>query len=584
MAARGRKTLHVLALIMCGYFMVTVYFYTRVLDKGREIRGSDDYSSILDYDEEKMDTRRTKVDRKLKGHSDNVFIEYNEQLYQNSKYQEPPNTATETRVDRFQGNHTDFKGLDDSDFDKKIRESAKRLEEKLRRKSDTRNKTSVFIKSGHVTRTHTTKYLERQNMEESEKSTKRDNPEKSKPDEFIRNPNITISTANYNFLEIFPGVYLYSSFFDSREEANFIRFILIGRTRNHARLSCSLQTNETGEVFESEMQFYQTCESHMKENSVYLCSCELPDKYGRIQRVNLTSSENPNTFVPIDIVPDVKEPPFKYKLSTCVPPLFGDINILRLTEFIEFSLMLGSEHIYFYYNTKRDDIYQLLQYYSDLGVVTFFPWNLTMESHEIWYHGQSAAIWDCQYRNIHVSELVSFNDIDEFIVPKRTNTWNNMLPEINSVAQRSLSENEEVAAFSFHSVFFDSNFRNSDPVVRDEYGQLLTVNVTLRTSSVSKVRTKMIVYPVKVFELGIHHLSKPLDDKFKSVLISEDIALIHHYRDCDWNYGMNCDRIVKDNSMHKFKKDLLKRVRTSLFKFNRIDAGSSQAGKGSRVP
>lgn len=584
MATRGRKTLRVLALIMFGYFMVTVYFYTRVMDKGREIRGSDDYSSILDYDEEKLDTKRTKVDRKLKGHSDNVFIEYNEQLYQNSKNQEPPNTATKTRVNTFQGNPHEFKELEESSLDKKIRESAKRLEEKLRQKSDERNKTSFLMESGHVTRTHTTKYSTRQNMAESDESKTNDNSNKNKVDKFIRNPNITIATANYNFLEIFPGVYLYSSFFDSREEANLIRFILIGRTRDHARLSCSLQTNETGEVFESEMQFYQTCESHMKENSVYLCSCEIPDKYGRIQRVNLTSSENPNTFVSIDIVPDVKEPPFRYKLSTCVPPLFGDINILRLTEFIEFSLMLGSEHIYFYYNTKRDDIYQLLQYYSDLGVVTFFPWKLTMESHEIWYHGQSAAIWDCQYRNIHVSELVSFNDIDEFIVPKRTNTWNNMLPELNSVARRSLSENEEVAVFSFHSVFFDSNFRNNDPVIKDEYGQLLTVNVTLRTSSVSKVRTKMIVYPEKVFELGIHHLSKPMDDKFKSVLIPEDIALIHHYRDCDWNYGMNCDRIMKDNSMHRFKRDLLKRVKKSLFKFNRIEAGSSQADKGSRMP
>lgn len=584
MATRGRKTLRVLALIMFGYFMVTVYFYTRVMDKDPEIRGSDDYSSILDYDEEKLDTKRTKVDRKLKGHSGNVFIEYNDQLYQNRKNREQPNTATKIRVDRFQGNPHEFKELEESSFDKKIRESAKRLEEKLRQKSDARNKTSFLMESGHVTRTHTTKYSTRQNMAESDETKTNDNSNKNKVDKFFRNPNITISTANYNFLEIFPGVYLYSSFFDSREEANFIRFILIGRTRDHARLSCSLQTNETGEVFESEMQFYQTCESHMKENSVYLCSCEIPDKYGRIQRINLTSSENPNTFVSIDIVPDVKEPPFRYKLSTCVPPLFGDINILRLTEFIEFSLMLGSEHIYFYYNTKRDDIYQLLQYYSDLGVVTFFPWKLTMESHEIWYHGQSAAIWDCQYRNIHVSELVSFNDIDEFIVPKRTNTWNNMLPELNSVARRSLSENEEVAVFSFHSVFFDSNFRNNDPVIKDEYGQLLTVNVTLRTSSVSKVRTKMIVYPEKVFELGIHHLSKPMDDKFKSVLIPEDIALIHHYRDCDWNYGMNCDRIMKDNSMHRFKRDLLKRVKKSLFKFNRIEAGSSQADKGSRMP
>lgn len=144
MATRGRKTLRVLALIMFGYFMVTVYFYTRVMDKGREIRGSDDYSSLLDYDEEKLDPKRTKVDRKLKGHSGNVFIEYNEQLYKKRKNQEPPNTATKTRVNTFQGNPHEFKELEESSFDKKIRESAKRLEEKMRQKKRRKERNLVL--------------------------------------------------------------------------------------------------------------------------------------------------------------------------------------------------------------------------------------------------------------------------------------------------------------------------------------------------------------------------------------------------------------------------------------------------------
>lgn len=69
------------------------------------------------------------------------------------------------------------------------------------------------------------------------------------------------------------------------------------------------------------------------------------------------SSENLNIFVLIDIIFDVKELLFKYKLFICVLFLFGDINILCLIEFIEFLLMLGLEYIYFYYNRKWDDIY-----------------------------------------------------------------------------------------------------------------------------------------------------------------------------------------------------------------------------------
>lgn len=67
-------------------------------------------------------------------------------------------------------------------------------------------------------------------------------------------------------------------------------------------------------------------------------------------------------------------------------------------------------------------------------------------------------------------ELVFFNDIDEFIVLKRINMWNNMLFELNLVVWCFFLDNEEVVVFSFYSVFFDFNFRNNDFVINDEYG------------------------------------------------------------------------------------------------------------------
>lgn len=103
----------------------------------------------------------------------------------------------------------------------------------------------------------------------------------------------------------------------------------------------------------------------------------------------------------------------------------------------------------------------------------------------------------------------------------------------------------------------------------------MIVNVILWISSVSKVWIKMIVYLERVFELGIYYLSKLMDDRFKFVLILEDIVLIYYYRDCDWNYGMNCDRIMKDNLMYRFKRDFLKCVRILFFKFNWIEVGFS---------
>lgn len=67
-------------------------------------------------------------------------------------------------------------------------------------------------------------------------------------------------------------------------------------------------------------------------------------------------------------------------------------------------------------------------------------------------------------------ELVFFNDIDELIVLKRINMWNNMLFELNLVVWCFFLDKEEVVVFSFYSVFFDFNFRNNDFVINDEYG------------------------------------------------------------------------------------------------------------------
>ncbi|XP_061185671.1 uncharacterized protein LOC133193754 [Saccostrea echinata] len=591
---RGRRLLHILVLIMCTYVMVTVYFYKSVFERGQEIRQSDDYSSVFEYEEDKSET---KVDRKLKGHSDHAYFAFNDKLHQNSLPEAQSNLITEkleNSVKTTNTNHMQFdreemsgkttqskyKNFEEDDFDRKLRESAIRLAKKIQQNNFNfyhQNKTSSTIKAKtkRGEQTVKTSFVEHRTSDvEKQKLTKKKHFVRQS--EFIRNPNITISTENYNFREIFPynGIYLYSSFFDTREEANFIRFILIGRARNFIRLWCLLQSNDTDEVFKSEVQFYPTCESHVKDNSVYLCSCEIPQKFGRVQHVNLTNNENMKQIVPINVIPDIIEQPYKYKFSTCVPPLFGDINIIRLTEFIELSRLLGTEHIYFYYNRERGDIHQLLQYYSELGIVTYFPWNLSMETHEIWYHGQSAAIWDCLYRNIRVSELVSFNDIDEFIVPKQTETWNSMLTNLHKLARDSLSKEQDVAVFSFQSVFFDSNFVNQEPVKNDEYIQLLTSNVTMRTSTVSKVRTKMIVYPLRVFELGIHHLSRPIKENFKSVSIPDNVALIYHYRTCDWNYGMNCDRIVKDDSMHKYRNELLTRVKSTLHNVKQLETTS----------
>ncbi|KAJ8313563.1 hypothetical protein KUTeg_008124 [Tegillarca granosa] len=71
-----------------------------------------------------------------------------------------------------------------------------------------------------------------------------------------------------------------------------------------------------------------------------------------------------------------------------------------LAEFIEFSRILCTEQFKFHNKTLEGDIKDVLDYYEILNIARTLPWSITFAILKIWYNGQSAAIWDCLYRNI----------------------------------------------------------------------------------------------------------------------------------------------------------------------------------------
>ena len=82
-----------------------------------------------------------------------------------------------------------------------------------------------------------------------------------------------------------------------------------------------------------------------------------------------------------------------------------------------------------------------------------------------------------------------------------------------------------------------------------------------RRSSFSRVRSKVMVRPSVVFELGIHHISRPLYSlpaagrrvrahrggipatPVEVVAVPPELGFVHHYRDCtnDYEYELDCN-------------------------------------------
>lgn len=101
----------------------------------------------------------------------------------------------------------------------------------------------------------------------------------------------------------------------------------------------------------------------------------------------------------------------KYNVSICA--IFKN-EAPYLREWIEFNHLIGIEHFYMYNNNSEDEFLSVLQPYIEDGLVTLVQWphnQMQMESYK-----------DCIEKYASETKWLGFIDIDEFIVPKSTDT------------------------------------------------------------------------------------------------------------------------------------------------------------------
>lgn len=152
------------------------------------------------------------------------------------------------------------------------------------------------------------------------------------------------------------------------------------------------------------------------------------------------------------------------RIAVCVKPFhFSYDQALYLMEYLEFYALLGVSHFTFYNHTLGPrascvlDSYQrglvpgnltafdleplqpvevannatprvLKSLHYQRPTVSILPWNLRMRSQkEIRTEGLFAALNDCLYRTMYRYKYLALVDLDEFIVPRYTDTLNELL-------------------------------------------------------------------------------------------------------------------------------------------------------------
>jgi hypothetical protein len=383
--------------------------------------------------------------------------------------------------------------------------------------------------------------------------------------------NSTLTTYNTGFLEVFDSVYVFSSFYDDRQEITFVRNVIIARSAKNIqeKLWCLFWDPSLDSWQFSELAFYETCENHVKYFAAYIGSCEIPENVEH-DHIYISNKQETNIekLTAIKVTKNRRDTN-PSDISVCVPPLFGSIDSLRLLEFIEFFILLGIKHFTFYTQNIPANILKILKHYENAGLVTLINWPLNMAETSIWYHGQSAAVWDCLYRNMYIFKHVAFIDIDEFIFPRHTETLTDFIQKQIERNYIIYPEGTEICAYRFESAYFDpitneipSNIFEMSENIKNH---LVTLNSVHRREVISNIRTKMIVDPIKIFELGIHHVSKPMQEHFQVDYVTPDLGVIHHYSRCQSKYGVRCHGNVREKHALRYQNRLVTKIKWRLY-------------------
>ena len=421
------------------------------------------------------------------------------------------------------------------------------------------------------------------------------------------------------FIEV-NEISVFSAYYDKRGgvENTFVRIFGLMHGDSKENLVCGFKGDEKRQWILAEK--HEMCENHGKLYGGYMFNCKIPGYIKVVPKtVYLHSLSSISVKIPLNISDaialDVKHIKLKreksksnfekdvkktyntgngnannktkfkedLRIGVCVSPMYGKINLSNLIQCIELLKLQGVNHIIMYKMKISKSAQILLDYYQTQGQITVVNWTLPsfIRTNQIWYNGQIIMIQDCLHRAMGNFDYLSFLDLDEAIIPRLDFHWSDL---INRLEFLSINEdpNAITAGFSFESAYFDPESQDNHV---DSFQKLSFLNALQRNKVLSHHRTKVIVKPELVKEMGIHHVSSTINlmghtidlmgtgtnlmGQIKNVTIHkvrDDIGLIHHFKGCSaqMDPGMICDNSIEDKSILKYSKFLIEQYNSAL--------------------
>ncbi|XP_045197976.2 uncharacterized protein LOC123552394 [Mercenaria mercenaria] len=378
--------------------------------------------------------------------------------------------------------------------------------------------------------------------------------------------------------------YVFSAYLD---ESRHVVVVIGAMTKDPITYLCQLWSADAGgnsmDMDRSYPRAISPPEHHDKKYAMTLFEC--PFRSARFpQYVSLITNtcDTPLNLIRID---ETKvQSNYRRKFTVCLSPLnFMYSRAYELIEWIELNRILGAEKFVVYNYSSASNVKEVLDYYSKRGFVEVIQWPLPMAVDtypatevraEIHYFGQTAALHDCLYRNKRESEFIVNIDLDEFIIPhgNETTNWKEIVRKVDT---------NNAKAFVFKNTHFrrDLNHKHSKHSWMNDYQETKRFKLTtLQTFQrevkvyIKGVKSKYMVRTDGLLYLMIHFVPElPLS---QDITISEEIALLHHYKNFEHDPEVSTDSVPDYTVLDKYGDKLISNVERVWDELSRVDMNS----------
>ncbi|EUB56204.1 hypothetical protein ECG_09783 [Echinococcus granulosus] len=341
-----------------------------------------------------------------------------------------------------------------------------------------------------------------------------------------------------------------------------LRIILVKRRSFQPRLHCLFADGTsvpTRDLHGNPFAFYELTENHQRLYGGYSVHCDVPP-FSQLMRgvtIWVDGPEYGRTVLPvihanaskIETLPSqqspITTPQFDHRFAVCVPAMHhtAKLNAAFLSDWFKVHIRLGVTKFRIYYSEliSKDlkDLFWSLKSQAEIDLYPLF-WqeNNRAVQQDSWYYLQTMTVNDCLLRSLYDTEYAFFGDLDEVLIPHSStiSNWSDLVREV--------WDNRNVPGICFPAYKF--------------YGPDSSMSASLlRSAKIDRIRSKCLVRPNAIFEMGIHHISKPFEERasmrLKTAPNLTHYAFIHHYhRLSAGKRTQNLKKAVLDTSILRF--------------------------------